>query len=537
MHYFKQFTLLLFSLFCFVQFPVFSQKIDPFWYELNCKSLPDKGFDPAKYKSFDVRVIRHAFFKGDKRYFTDTPSKDYINDAISYEETKGILDDVVFGPLKFVKDGGDLHFIIHLNAYADNKPFHKLEFKVTAFDNFYNLKSEYTRFWNPSVFDNANPISVNASFKQRFVLILRSSVNDFLGKIYNKSLNGGSPLLQVILPRLDKINKAAELQSFNAIYDKNKKILTQEGTEKWAKAITQENISLWEKLSEYKEDSETNDVKRAALLSLSTYFSIVQNEEKARFYVEKFMEIDFPYNAPPRKYNLSALTNDFVNEIFPYNYSNKNTEKLFSTAEILDKYLYITIKGTAYPKEKDKLLKEPFVGTIKIVNPEPYFYISDFENPNEFKIYLGANKGVVVYLYNGEEKVHELKALNLSKIVSTDDSRSFVVKSFGDFSNYTYTLLERKFKGNKIDFYENIFQFDLPEAKNSEDDVKNYSLKQFCWMVKQGDEKGYQPTAIGAKKAIFSYLKDCPAIEQKYKEVEAININFMDIAKQYESCQ
>ncbi len=522
----KKLLLLFFTIALFfnLRSTIFAQVFEEYTVDALSQTAPLKP-KLKDFKTFDVRLIKYTALNAPIE-IKNFPDSDFST----------LLSSVSFNPLKQVTDGGDLHVVVLLQAYSDMKLGAYTGFYITLYDKFMNVQGTFQKNWSYLEPKASKKLTDDSAYKVKFKANLESALEDFLATMYKAGVEGHEKYVRVTLAQFSKAKNWPDLKDFNVIIEETNKTLRKQGTNAWLKEITKDDIKYWGEFVNEKDDTDQNDIKRAALHNLCVYYTLNHDEKMARDYLEKYKKVDVELKFNGVKFRYSDRIEEvLINEIFP----KKETEPLLTQEipldAILEKHQFITVEGTAIPYEGDKFFKEPFKGTIKIVKPEPYFNIT---NSGAVSTLGGKDVGVPIKLFNGKELVKQLYASNIQKITSNDDSKEFVVRKFRLLTFTYFTLLERTYKGPKVALYEQLFVEDSPVSqKSSNPERQNIAPEVYFWLAKTGDTEGVQTTFINVKKRVFEYFSDCPSIKEKYSEVSYNKLNMKDIVADYDKCK
>jgi hypothetical protein len=522
-------------LFFLGSFTSLSQTIEYLPHNAVCQVAP---LNPKikEFKTFDVRLIKHSSFTMDSDSKTVALMNKLLMSSLDPEaddkKFSMLLSNVSFSPLKQVESDGDLHVVVLLQKYAKSENGAFMGFYVTLYDKFMNIQGQYQYNWKNTALKATKQKPPYSTWELEIKSNLEGALEDFLKNIYTWSIDGYELSSNVILAQFEKVKKYPELESFNIVVKETSSVLKKEGAKAWLKQITKDDIDYWVEFVDEKEDTEKDDIKRAALHNLTTYYTLKNDEKLARLYLEKYQKVDVEIKDNNEKFKVSDLSESLINKIFPIPLTTLSS--IYTTDEILEQHSYITVQGKAEPVEGDKILKDIFEGTIKIVRPEPELPISTTNESS--RAIGGTDKGVTIKLYDKKGNISKVRSMNIQKITSNDGSKEFVIRKFRVLTFANYTLLGRTYYSPKISLYQEVFENDKPQT-NSNPNRQDLSPESYFWVVKNKDIEGVQTSVINLKKRVLEYLEDCTSLRAKYQDVSFREFNILQVVKDYDKCK
>ncbi len=536
-------TILAFFL-CLYQSYSFSQTFENVrFYDVLCNIAPENP-KLKELKTFDVRLIKSNKFQIENSTkilgMMDQLSLSEIDPDAEAKSFSTLLTNVSFKPMKQVESGGDLHVVILLQKYAPTTNGAFAYFYITLYDKYMNKICAYQSNWEDRPVKATKKLNPKSDFKEKLKANVELAVEDILEYIYKISTEGSSKRLSTIsLAQFEKVKKYPDLQDFNTIIDETQKILNKEGANAWLKEITKDDLEYWSSFIDEKDDTENNDIKRVALHNLTVYYTLKNDEKKAREYLKKYQDIDVEMKdgALGEKYKASTGVARLINTIFSEETEKKLLTQELSTDEILERHQYRTVLGEVISSANSKVLKENFKGIIKIVNPEP-----DFRDPtggnNESTINVGGTyRGIQLKLINDKGASTTINCADIVKITSQDNKSEYAVKKFQLLNFAYYIILERTFEANKISLFQELFPEKSPKNKSTAERKDFSTPDMFFWMALKGDSEGVQATAISMKKRIFDYLYSCTGLKDKYQEKELNPSVLLELVNDFEKCK
>lgn len=477
-----------------------------------------------EFKTFDVRLVKSSGFE--------------TNIEANEIEFSKLLNGVSIKSMKQVESGGDLHIVVLLQKYVPTSNGAYVYFYFTLYDKFMNKIGAYQSNWENRPIPNTKKVNPKEGIKGSFRVNVETALEDVFQYIYAISTEVTEKNLQVSLAQFEKVKKYPDLQDFNTIVDETEKILRKEGANAWLKEITKDDLEYWGEFVDEKEDTDNNDIKRVALHNLTVYYTLKNDEQKAREYLKKYEDIDIEIKdgALGEKYMPSKNVAKLLYTVFPKESPKKTLTQELSTDEIWERHQYISLKGTVEPIEGSKILKENFKGIIRIMKPEPYFQDPTVTNTSGARTIGGTDKGAMVKLINEKGVVMNVMSSDIAKISSDDSKEEYVVRKFKILTFTYFILMERTFNGNKIMLYQELFAEANPQNVSSEQRT-DYTPETYFWMRFKDDEEGVQTTVINLKKKVFEYLSDCPKLKDKYQEKSFKSAVVLELVNDFEKCK
>ena len=519
--------------FCTINIYCFSQTFQnvPF-YDIKTQIAPQNP-KLKEFKTFDVRLVKYSGFdiQGENK-LTE------IDSDIEERKFSKLLTNVSLKSMKQVESAGDLHIVVLLQKYVPTNDGAYVSFYFTMYDKYMNKVDAYQSNWENRPTSIQKKIKPAEGFRGTLRANIETALEDIFEYVYKISAEGSEKKLQVSLAQFEKVKKYPDLQDFNTIVDETQKVLRKEGGNAWLKEITPDDVKYWSEFINEKDDTENNDIKRVALHNLTVYYTLKNDEKKAREYLKKYeyIDIEIKDGALGEKYKPSKSVAKLAYSVFP-KISNPSvlTEEL-STDEIWERHQYITFKGSAEPTEGSKFLKENFKGIIRIMRPEPYYQDPTVNPTGGVNTLGGTDRGAIIKLINDKGLVSKVRSSDVAKISLDDNKTEYVVKKFKLLTFTYFILMERTFNGNKIVLFQELFPESGPQNTSTEQRT-DYTPETYFWMKLKDDNEGVQTTVINMKKRVFEYLADCSKLKDKYQEQDFEPSVVLDLVKDFEKCK
>ena len=524
---------------CFINTYCFSQTFQNVsFYDVKTQTAPQNPI-LKELKTFDVRLA-----KSEKFYIDDSSQPISSLDKTSFTEFSSeknknefsvFLTSLNFSPLKHVETGGDLHIVVLLQKYKPTPSGSFVYFHITLYDKYMNTIGDYQSNWEKRLASTQKKIKSGEGFKGNVRIDTETALEDILQYVYKISTESSTKSLEVSLAQFEKVKKFPDLQDFNTIVEETQKTLKKEGANAWVKEITKEDLEYWGGFVDEKEDTENNDIKRAALHNLSVYHILKNDEKKAFDYLKKYENIDIEIKdgALGEKYKASGIVSRLYNRVFTKKENQTQSKSEIATNEILERHQYITVKGEVEKGENSKLLKENFKGKIQIVKPEPYF---QDQNSTQESTIGGTYQGVAIRLIDDSGNIREVKSLDIGGIKTESNDLKYVVRKYKLMTFTYYLILEKTFGGNKISLFQELFPDQSPKNKSTVE-KKDLTPGTYFWMALKDETEGVQTTVLGMKKRVFEYLSNCPKLKDKYQEQDFEPSVVLDLVKDFEKCK
>ena len=319
---------------------------------------------------------------------------------------------------------------------------------------------------------------------------------------FNRSLKGMTIYPEYAFAALKDIKKLPELKEFETQVNKISSISNSENTT--IKTTIESYIPFWEKMANYTGEGDVNEVKRAALQNLISYYTYTKSLVKANEYLAAYKPIDKVEKALfglVRTKN-SEVSERRINEMAEYMNAVSGTSTgarttLVTANELADLTAFFIIENATITL-KGKKNSGVYTGRIKL---------SKLNNtPSEAGV-LDLDKKSTPIVIVGKDASGATAAFtaNISDVVTikTTNGDLFIQKNIGASFGMggTNTLMKNSYSSDKIAVYRAYF----PKSDS-------YVIK------KAGDEDGFTESILKGRKKLFKYLSDCAIIETKLKE-------------------
>jgi hypothetical protein len=343
---------------------------------------------------------------------------------------------------------------------------------------------------------------------------------------YLQDVHGYTGTYEGKLAKLDDVKKKTELYEF---VDQVK--VLSPALSKSIPAFLDEAakyVPFWEKMTQYSEGKNPDEVKRAAYQNLSLYYILSQNTEKAQATIAAYKKVDKEIKQMFGlvKYKNSESCEKLLNALTPKPVvvidEKKGGTEILTKSAIAERLMYHTIDGTV--RIKDKKIGGTYTGLIKVKNVLTTGKASNMMNLDATDIdvqIVGKNeKGEAVTLNTYLSKIEDLKS---------NDGKKYIAQKFSDALSFAasgnagyYALLNVSYESPKV----TVFRCVIPSSYSTDYVVR-----------KTGDAKGVRSGNVSGfldSKKIMDYLSDCPAFKtdevDKKASVEAL-------AEKYSNCK
>jgi hypothetical protein len=522
-------TILL--LFC-INSITFSQKIEFIRNEIKQEIFPPNAHF-KDLKTFDVRLY---------------PSKAIIENGkvlnLEPDSIQKVVKNITYKPYAQVESEGDFHVIVLLQKMLPNSVgTWQLAFHATVYDKYGNFAFSYN-------YDQSNlklPANKPKSVVTTTLInnVVGTGVEEFLQK-FNTSITGLQLIVPVSFAQFEKVKKFPDLADFNAINEETLPVLREKGEKEWLKEIKKEDVDYWVQFINENEDTENDDIKRAALHNLVMYYGIKKDLPKATEYLEMYEKVDVATKNGPfgaLDYKESELVRNWLGLTLPKSFTLASNAIVYKTDDILDNHRYYTINGVAIADEKSKNVLGEYPGTLKVVKTEPYYAYAQSSGVQNIKPASNINS-IIVPLR--DTKGTETLLINDFVQIKAKDGSEFVIRKFKRFMNIgsDYYLMKKEINDKKIACFKEV-KLDYPyrkigvleQPKNGEKVMLGTKNERSFWICKPDDSQGVQSSEVNQKKNVLEYLSDCTEIKREFDEVKAVDFDIDKVLKFYISCK
>jgi tetratricopeptide (TPR) repeat protein len=424
-----------------------------------------------------------------------------------------------FGNFEQVDSSSELHVVSNLYYLKVKKKENRDVFDI---DIHTTVANKYgTKLYEKRITDKDIPC--NSEGNSRFACVQRA-ISVSLSSFSN-AINGYKAQIDIHLARLDDVKKKSELYAFEEQVAVLRKALEREGVPAFLKAA-EAYVPFWEKMTNFSEKGNADEVKRAAYQNLAIYYILSKNIEKAQAIIEQYKKIDKEEKEMFGliKYTCSIDCEKMINELSPEPIEINETEGgsvVLSKEAIVDRMIYRTIEGTV--TIKDKKIGGKHTGFIKLKSTAPTkasgnMISLDSEDLDMLIIEKNA-KGGMDTLRTFVSKITEMQG---------KDGKNYIAKKLTEEGVLSigapgfYALMMTTYQSPKIEVYRCI----VPSS-NSSDYV----------MRKTTDEKGIKSGLFNNFKRMTEYFSDCPTLSTKMKAGEIDKKTSAEkMAEMYSNC-
>jgi hypothetical protein len=315
---------------------------------------------------------------------------------------------------------------------------------------------------------------------------------------------GYAKTIETSLAKLDGVKKKTEFAGLEDQVKLLSKYMGQ-GAPEFVKAAEQ-YVPFWEKLTQYSEGKEPNEVKRAGYQNLSVYYILANKIDKAQTILEEYKKVDkqvkimfglIKYKNSDKCDSLISLMNPKPVEVD----EKKGGTEILSKSAILDRVTFTTIEGTV--RIKDKKIGGTYTGTIKVRSIASLGKTGGMLNLDATDIEMF----IIPKDKNGKDTIRTV----ISKIEELTDNtgKKYIAQKFSNAIGFVagagvgnWGLMMVSYESPKVSVYRCI----VPTTY-SEDYV----------VRKAGDDKGMRSGGLLGFKKLTDYLSDCPEIAEQVK--------------------